>query len=221
MLGLRLRSLASLPAGGLPVSLRCAPGRIIPHPVHPLRFHGRYPYSAITRRPDYAWPKSRRLAVYVGFNLEHFAFGAGLGAGSGRRAPSPTCSTTPGATTATASAYGAAWTSSTQLGIPVGALVNTALYDYCPEVVEAFVKRGDELDRPRPHQLRAPGRDEPKQEKPAVEVLPRAHRARSRESRRRAGSAPGSRKASSRPTCCRRPATATRSTGATTTSRSR
>jgi peptidoglycan/xylan/chitin deacetylase (PgdA/CDA1 family) len=31
------------------------------------------------------------------------------------------------------------------LKLPVGALINTALYDYCPEVVEAFVKRGDEL----------------------------------------------------------------------------
>jgi allantoinase len=31
------------------------------------------------------------------------------------------------------------------LKLPVGALINTALYDYCPEVVEAHVKRGDEL----------------------------------------------------------------------------
>ena len=31
------------------------------------------------------------------------------------------------------------------LRLPVGALINTALYDYCPEVVEAHVKRGDEL----------------------------------------------------------------------------
>ena len=31
------------------------------------------------------------------------------------------------------------------LKLPLGALINTSLYDYCPEVVEAFVKRGDEL----------------------------------------------------------------------------
>jgi peptidoglycan/xylan/chitin deacetylase (PgdA/CDA1 family) len=31
------------------------------------------------------------------------------------------------------------------LKLPVGALINTALYDYCPEVIEAFAKRGDEL----------------------------------------------------------------------------
>jgi peptidoglycan/xylan/chitin deacetylase (PgdA/CDA1 family) len=29
--------------------------------------------------------------------------------------------------------------------VRVGALINTALYDYCPEVIEACVKRGDEL----------------------------------------------------------------------------
>ena len=57
--------------------------------VHPLRFHGRYPYSAITRRPDYAWPKSRRLAVYIGLNLEHFGFGAGHGPGIGPKNPEP------------------------------------------------------------------------------------------------------------------------------------
>ena len=42
-----------------------------------LKQHGRYPYTAITRRPDYSWPGSRRMAVYLGFNIEHFDFGAG------------------------------------------------------------------------------------------------------------------------------------------------
>jgi hypothetical protein len=30
-----------------------------------LPTHGRYDYSNITKRPDYAWPGGRRLAVYV------------------------------------------------------------------------------------------------------------------------------------------------------------
>ncbi|MDB5931998.1 MAG: chitin deacetylase 1-like [Polaromonas sp.] len=29
--------------------------------------------------------------------------------------------------------------------MPTGALVNTALYDHCPELVAAFVERGDEM----------------------------------------------------------------------------
>ena len=30
-----------------------------------LPTHGRYDYSNITTRPNYAWPGGRRLAVYV------------------------------------------------------------------------------------------------------------------------------------------------------------
>lgn len=45
-----------------------------------LPTHGRYDYLPITRRAHYAWPEGRGLAVYVALNLEHFAFGEGLGA---------------------------------------------------------------------------------------------------------------------------------------------
>jgi len=44
-----------------------------------LRDHGRFPYSAIVNRPDWSWPDGRRLAVYIALNLEHFAYGEGLG----------------------------------------------------------------------------------------------------------------------------------------------
>lgn len=55
-------------------------GGTSPHPTLPsLPSHGRYGYSAITRRPVYDWPGDRRLAVYIGLNLEHCAFGEGLG----------------------------------------------------------------------------------------------------------------------------------------------
>jgi len=35
--------------------------------------HGRYDYSPIGRRPLYDWPGGKRLAIYLGLNLEHFA----------------------------------------------------------------------------------------------------------------------------------------------------
>ena len=49
--------------------------------VHTIRlpYHDRYPYSPITARKDYSWPGGKRLAVYLGLNIEHFAFGAGEG----------------------------------------------------------------------------------------------------------------------------------------------
>ena len=41
--------------------------------------HARYAYSPIVERKDYNWPGGKRLAFYVALNIEHFAFGAGLG----------------------------------------------------------------------------------------------------------------------------------------------
>jgi len=125
--------------------MRCAPSGPFTDPVHPLRFHGRYPYSAITRRPDYAWPKSRRLAVYVGLNIEHFAFGAGLGACIGPKSHEPDILNYSWRDYGNRVGVWRCLDLFGQLGVRVGALVNTALYDYCPEVIAACVKRGDEL----------------------------------------------------------------------------
>ncbi|RZI77160.1 MAG: polysaccharide deacetylase [Variovorax sp.] len=112
---------------------------------HLLPHHGRFDYTPITRRPDYAWPNGARLAVYLGFNLEHFAFGDGLGARIGPP------SAEPDVLNHGWREYGnrvGAWRCLElfdQLGLPTGALINTALYDHCPELVAACVARGDEL----------------------------------------------------------------------------
>src|SRR5678816_2278106 len=45
-----------------------------------LPSYGRYDYSSIVSRPDYAWPGGRRLAVYIALNIEAFGFGVGKGA---------------------------------------------------------------------------------------------------------------------------------------------
>lgn len=106
---------------------------------------GRFDYSPITRRPDYTWPNGARLAVYIGFNIEHFAFGEGLGACIGPASPQPDV------LNYSWREYGnrvGAWRCLElfdQLCLPTGALINTALYDHCPELVAALVERGDEL----------------------------------------------------------------------------
>jgi allantoinase len=110
-----------------------------------LKSHGRYPYSAITRRQDYSWPGGRRLAVYLGFNIEHFEFGAGLGAALGPRTPEPDVLNYSWRDYGNRVGVWRCLELFDELALPVGVLINTALYDYCPEVVEAFVKRGDEL----------------------------------------------------------------------------
>ena len=121
------------------------PGSPSPDPVHRLKSHGRYGYSAITRRPDYDWPGGRRLAVYIGFNVEHFEFGAGLGASLAPKGSEPDVLNFSWRDYGNRVGVWRCLELFESLKLPVGALVNTALYDYCPEVVEAFVKRGDEL----------------------------------------------------------------------------
>lgn len=106
---------------------------------------GRFAYQAIHQRADYCWPNGARLAVYLGFNLEHFAFGEGLGACIGPASPQPDV------LNHAWREYGnrvGAWRCLelfNQLGLPTGTILNTALYDHCPELVQAFANRGDEL----------------------------------------------------------------------------
>ena len=109
-----------------------------------LTSHNRFTYQPITQRPDYVWPDGNRLAVYIGFNVEHFEFGSGLGA---KLAPS----NEPDVLNYAWREYGnrvGAWRCLDLFGaldIPVGALVNTALYDHAPQLMDAFRERGDEF----------------------------------------------------------------------------
>lgn len=107
--------------------------------------HCRYPYSPIKGRPAYEWPNGARLAVYLGVNVEHFAFGEGLGAELAPGGPQP-------------DVLNYAWRDYgnrvgvwrvidllDELGLPASVIVNSAVYDYCPEVMAAFRARGDEV----------------------------------------------------------------------------
>lgn len=110
----------------------------------PLRGHGRFDYSAPHERLRFTWPEGRKLAFYIGLNIEHFAFGEGLGA---TLAPSAPVDVLNYAWREYGNRVGV-WRCLElfdELGWPVGALVNTALYEHCPQVVAAFAERGDEL----------------------------------------------------------------------------
>lgn len=110
-----------------------------------LTDHGRYDYVPITRRPDYSWPGGARLAVYIGLNLEHFAFGEGLGAELAPGGPQPDVLNYAWRD------YGnrvGAWRMLAlfdALDLPVSLLANSAMYGYAPELMAAFRARGDEV----------------------------------------------------------------------------
>ncbi|MCX7197643.1 MAG: polysaccharide deacetylase family protein [Proteobacteria bacterium] len=110
-----------------------------------LKSHGRYDYSPISARPDYSWPGGKRLAVHFCLNVEHFSFGEGLG--NDYSVPQPH----PNVRSFAWRDYGnrvGAWRLlefAEEYGLPYALLINSALYDYCPELVEAYAARGDEI----------------------------------------------------------------------------
>ncbi len=110
-----------------------------------LPHHDRYDYSPITGRADYNWPNGTRLAVYIGLNLEHFAFGEGLGAELAPGGPQPDVLNYAWRD------YGnrvGAWRMRDMLDaldMPASVLANTAMYDYAPDLMAAFRARGDEI----------------------------------------------------------------------------
>ncbi|RKK02890.1 polysaccharide deacetylase [Pseudoroseomonas wenyumeiae] len=115
-----------------------------------LPSHGRYAYHPWPQRPEYRWPGGARLAVYLGLNLEHFAFGEGLGAelapgANGGGGPQPDVLNYAWRD------YGnrvGAWRVLElleELALPATVLLNSAMYDYAPELVAAHRARGDEI----------------------------------------------------------------------------
>ena len=110
-----------------------------------MKSHDRFDYCAIHQRPDYSWPDGKRLAVYIGLNLEHFSFGEGLGACLAPAQPQPDV------LNYAWREYGnrvGAWRLLElfeELGLPFAALVNTSLLDHAPGLVQACARQGGEI----------------------------------------------------------------------------
>lgn len=111
----------------------------------PAPHHGRYAYSALPDRPVYDWPGGKRLAVYLGLNLEGFDFGRGLGAELAPGGPQPDVLNY--AWRDWGNRVGAWRIRDTldALEMPASVLVNSRLYADCPGLIEAFRARGDEI----------------------------------------------------------------------------
>jgi len=107
--------------------------------------HGRYPFSAIIDRPAFDWPGGARLAVYLGMNLECFAFGDGLGAELAPGGPQPDVLNYAWRDYGNRAGVWRMLDLFDGLGLPTTALVNTEMYAHAPRVVQAFRDRGDEI----------------------------------------------------------------------------
>jgi allantoinase len=111
----------------------------------PLRQHARYPYWPITKTPPFRWPKGEGLAVYVALNLEVYGFGEGM---LDELVPA---SPPPDVLNYSWLDYGnrvGAWRILElcgSLGLPLTVLVNSRIYDACPELIAAFRGGGCEI----------------------------------------------------------------------------
>lgn len=110
-----------------------------------LPTQNRYAHSVITERPDYSWPDGKRLAFWIGTNIEVFAYGAGI---------SPDAVST----TAPPNHRNFAWRDYgnrvgiwnlfelfDELKLPTSCLVNSLLYDEYPEIFDRIRTRGDAI----------------------------------------------------------------------------
>jgi allantoinase len=110
-----------------------------------LPHHNRYAYSPIPERPAYSWPEGKRLAFFIGLNIEHFAFGTGLSHSLSVPLPAP-------------DQRAFAWTDYgnrvgiwrifdllDELNLPAAHLINTTLFEYAPQILERIKARSDEV----------------------------------------------------------------------------
>jgi peptidoglycan/xylan/chitin deacetylase (PgdA/CDA1 family) len=110
-----------------------------------LPTHGRYEHSAITRRPRFTWPNKARLAVYFALGIEHYAFGEGITENLVSGMPHPDVLNT------SWREYGnrvGAWRVLRyfeEMGIPLSILLNSAVCEHAPDLIEAARSAGCEF----------------------------------------------------------------------------
>src|SRR5213083_440922 len=110
-----------------------------------LPTHGRYDYSNITTRADYAWPGGRRLAVYVALNIEAFGFGVGKGAAIAPPDQAQSHSIYSWRDYGNRVGIWRLFELLDELGLPAEAQINTAIYDMAPDIPGRLRSRGDEI----------------------------------------------------------------------------
>jgi len=110
-----------------------------------LPSHGRYSYHPWRDRVPYAWPGGAKLAVYLGLNLEHFAFGEGLGAELAPGGPQPDVLNYAWRDYGNRVGFWRMADIMARHGVRGSVSLNVAMYDYAPALVAAHRARGDEI----------------------------------------------------------------------------
>ncbi|MCC6779958.1 MAG: polysaccharide deacetylase family protein [Hyphomicrobiales bacterium] len=105
----------------------------------------RYPYSIIDRRPDYSWPDGKRLAFWIGTNIEVFAFGAGLGPDPVLPGEPPTQRNFAWRDYGNRVGVWRLFDLLEELKLPTSCIINSLVYEHHPEIPERIRARGDDV----------------------------------------------------------------------------
>ena len=110
-----------------------------PDIIWDINEHRRFDWRAAHQTPNLTWPEGKKLALYVAINLEHFAFGSPEGAKLSQAANSLDI------LNYSWRDYGnrvGAWHLADlfeTLAIPPAVICNTAIIDYCPDLLERWL----------------------------------------------------------------------------------
>jgi len=107
--------------------------------------HGRYDHSNINQRPPYDWPGGKRLAFYIALNIEHFAFGAGLGMDPANRGGPQTSRNYAWRDYGNRVGNWRLFDILDELKLPATILLNSSVCYHYPDIVAKIKARGDEV----------------------------------------------------------------------------
>ncbi len=110
-----------------------------------LNHHDRYEFSPIDARPDFDWPDGKRLAVYIGLNVEWFDFHGDKGATLAQAKPAPDVMNYAWRDYGNRVGIWRMFDLFDRLQLPVAGLLNSSVADHAPEIIERFMARGDEI----------------------------------------------------------------------------
>ena len=110
-----------------------------------LPAHSRYDFSPIDERPTYDWPGGRRLAFYIALNIEHFAFGTGIGVDPTVRGGPQTQRNWAWRDYGNRVGNWRLFRMLEDLKLPATILLNSTVCDHYPQIVERIRSRGDDV----------------------------------------------------------------------------
>ncbi|MDB5947182.1 MAG: polysaccharide deacetylase, partial [Ramlibacter sp.] len=107
--------------------------------------HKRYDFIPLPERKDYSWPGGKRLAFVITTNVEWFAFGAGMGHDPAKTGEPQTHRNYSWRDYGNRIGMWRLFDLFDELKLPVGHNVNSLVYEYAPQVLDAARRRGDEV----------------------------------------------------------------------------